>query len=188
RSGKPTLPAAADAAAISASQASAQLSAGSSNAQSAASRSQSAGSPANTQSSGASRGQSAGSSSVILALRDRSMEDERAALVKELGIEGLLLGVGVDRVDYTKGILERFWAVERFLEKYPRYQGRFTFVQSGAPTRTYIKRYYELLPEADAAAARINWRFQTPECKTISLRNRHPSPRERARCYRATNL
>ncbi len=44
------------------------------------------------------------------------------------------MGVGVDRMDYTKGILERFLAVERFLEKYPRYQGVFTFVQIGAPS------------------------------------------------------
>ncbi|HLQ52210.1 MAG TPA: trehalose-6-phosphate synthase, partial [Terriglobales bacterium] len=115
-------------------------------------------------------------------------EDERVALVKELGIEGLLLGVGVDRVDYTKGILERFWAVERFLEKYPRYQGRFTFVQIGAPSRTHIKRYHDFLAEVDAEAERINWRFQTPEWKPIIFRKRHHSHREIERFYRAANL
>jgi trehalose 6-phosphate synthase len=53
---------------------------------------------------------------------------ERAALLRSLGVEATLMGIGVDRVDYTKGILERFLAIERFLEKYPRYQSKFTFV------------------------------------------------------------
>ena len=59
------------------------------------------------------------------------------------------MGVGVDRVDYTKGILERFRGIERFLEKYPAYRGQFTFVQIGAPSRTHIKRYQELLAEVE---------------------------------------
>ena len=62
------------------------------------------------------------------------------------------MGVGVDRLDYTKGILERFLAIERFLEKYPRYQGVFTFVQIGAPSRTHIKRYHDLQAEVEAEA------------------------------------
>jgi hypothetical protein len=55
------------------------------------------------------------------------------------------MGVGVDRVDYTKGILERFLAIERFLEKYSPYQGKFTFVQIGAPSRSHLKRYHDLM-------------------------------------------
>ncbi len=71
----------------------------------------------------------------------RSSGVERAALFEELGIEGSLLGIGVDRVDYTKGILERFRGIEHFLELNPTYQRRFTFVQIGAPSRTHIERY-----------------------------------------------
>src|ERR1051326_8053432 len=56
---------------------------------------------------------------------DFSADDLRKALFKDLGLDGIFLGVGVDRIDYTKGILERFLAVERFLERYPRYQGAF---------------------------------------------------------------
>ena len=52
---------------------------------------------------------------------------ERSALMRSLGVEATFMGIGVDRVDYTKGILERFLAIERFLEKYPSYQGKFTF-------------------------------------------------------------
>jgi trehalose 6-phosphate synthase len=52
-----------------------------------------------------------------------------------------LLGLEVDRLDYTKGIVHRFAAIERFLEKYPAYQGRFGFVQIAVPRRTQIEDY-----------------------------------------------
>jgi trehalose-6-phosphate synthase len=98
------------------------------------------------------------------------------------------MGVGVDRVDYTKGILERFLAIERFLEKYPRYQGVFTFVQIGAPSRTHIKRYHDLQAEVEAEAERINWRFQADQWKPIVLLNRQHNHSEVARYYRAADL
>ena len=72
---------------------------------------------------------------------------DRVELLQESGVEALFLGVGVDRVDYTKGILERFLAIERMLEKYPVYQEKFTFVQIGAPSRTHIKRYHDFLAD-----------------------------------------
>jgi trehalose 6-phosphate synthase len=117
-----------------------------------------------------------------------SAYEERAALLKNLGVEAALMGVGVDRMDYTKGILERFLAVERFLEKYPRYQGVFTFVQIGAPTRTHIKRYHDLQAEVEAEADRINWRFQADQWKPIVLLNRQHSHQEIAPYYRSADL
>ena len=99
---------------------------------------------------------------------------ERSALLRNLGVEATFMGVGVDRVDYTKGILERFLAIERFLEKYPTYQGKFTFVQIGAPSRTHIKRYHDLLAEVEAEAERINWRFQNGKWKPIVLSQAPP--------------
>jgi trehalose 6-phosphate synthase len=117
-----------------------------------------------------------------------SAYEERTALFKSLGVHAALMGVGVDRMDYTKGILERFLAVERFLEKYPRYQGVFTFVQIGAPTRTHIKRYHDLQAEVEAEADRINWRFQADQWKPIVLLNRQHSHAEIAPYYRAADL
>jgi trehalose 6-phosphate synthase len=117
-----------------------------------------------------------------------SAYEERAALLKNLGVQAALMGVGVDRMDYTKGILERFLAVERFLEKYPRYQGVFTFVQIGAPTRTHIKRYHDLQAEVEAEADRINWRFQADQWKPIVLLNRQHSHQEIAPYYRAADM
>jgi trehalose-6-phosphate synthase len=113
---------------------------------------------------------------------------ERSALLHSLGVEATFMGIGVDRVDYTKGILERFLAIERFLEKYPSYQGKFTFVQIGAPSRTHIKRYHDLLAEVEAEAERINWRFQGGKWKPIVLLVRQHSHQEIEPYYRAADL
>jgi len=115
--------------------------------------------------------------------------DLRASLLKSHGVRASFLGVGVDRVDYTKGIIERFRAVERFLEKYPDYLGRFTFVQIGAPSRTTIPRYHDLLEEVEAEAARINGRFtKNGNWKPIVLLTRHHSHEEIVPYYRAADL
>ncbi|PYX55757.1 MAG: trehalose-6-phosphate synthase [Acidobacteria bacterium] len=117
-----------------------------------------------------------------------SIYTEKTALLRELGVNTLFLGVGVDRVDYTKGIQERFRAIERLLEKYPDYLGKFTFVQIGAPSRTHIKRYHDLLGEVEAEADRINWRFQTGKWRPIIFLNRQHSHKEIQRFYRTADL
>ena len=113
---------------------------------------------------------------------------ERSALLRGLGVEATFMGIGVDRVDYTKGILERFLALERFLEKCPSYQGKFTFVQIGAPSRTHIKRYHDLFAEVEAEADRINWRFQSGKWKPIVFLKRQHSHQEIEPYYRAADL
>ena len=113
---------------------------------------------------------------------------ERAALLKELGVTASFLGIGVDRVDYTTGIIERFRGIERFFEKWPDYRGKFTFVQIGSPSRTHIKRYHDLLGEVEAEAERINWRFRTGSWKPIALLIRHHSHQEIEPYYRAADL
>jgi alpha,alpha-trehalose-phosphate synthase [UDP-forming] len=113
---------------------------------------------------------------------------ERVNLLRGLGVNASFLGVGVDRVDYTKGILERFLAIERLLEKYPTYQNKFTFVQIGAPSRTHIKRYHDLLGEVEAEADRINWRFQSGSWRPIVYLKRQHSHEEVQRYYRAADV
>jgi trehalose 6-phosphate synthase len=113
---------------------------------------------------------------------------ERVALLQESGVEALFLGVGVDRVDYTKGILERFLAIERMLEKYPTYREKFTFVQIGAPSRTHIKRYHDFFADVEAESERINWRFQTGKWKPIVFLNRQHSHVEIERYYRSADV
>lgn len=77
------------------------------------------------------------------------------------------IGVGVDRMDYTKGIIERFHAIDRFLEKYPEYQNKFVFVEAAAPSRTRIPAYMELSEEITRLVDRINWKYQSGYWKPI---------------------
>ena len=113
---------------------------------------------------------------------------ERAGLLRNLGVEAEILGVGVDRVDYTKGIPERFHGLETFFEKWPAYRGRFTFVQIGAPSRTHIRRYHDLMDEVESEAARINRRFETGAWKPIVFLPRHHSHAEILPYYRAADV
>jgi trehalose 6-phosphate synthase len=99
-----------------------------------------------------------------------------------------LLGLGVDRLDYTKGIEERLLAVERLLERFPEYRGRFTFLQLAAPSRTAIPRYRALNDAVEAAAARIDQRFGGDGYRPIILHRRHHDPDSVFRHYRAADL
>ena len=113
---------------------------------------------------------------------------DRADLLRELGIEASWIGLGVDRVDYTKGIPERFRGIERLLDRYPEYQGKLTFLQIGAPSRTHIKRYQYLMTEVQQEAERINRRFRSGSWKPIVFLERHHSHEEVRRYYRAADF
>lgn len=117
-----------------------------------------------------------------------SVYTRRADLFRDLGVQATFMGIGVERVDYTKGILERFRGIERFLEKYPAYQGQFTFVQIGSPSRMHLKRYSDLFGEIGAEADRINWRFQTSAWKPIVFLNHHHGHKEIEPYYQAADL
>jgi trehalose 6-phosphate synthase len=112
----------------------------------------------------------------------------KESLLKDLGVKGKHLGVGVDRIDYTKGILERFKAIERFLEKYPAYQGEFTFVELGAPSRTDIKEYHDLIAAVEAEVDRINRRFKTKEWQPIVFVKKQHSHEEIRPFYETADL
>jgi len=123
---------------------------------------------------------------------DVTLRRERAAerwkVMDQLGISSRFVGIGVDRVDYTKGILERFWAIERFLDENPSYRGEFSFVQVGAPSRTNIPRYSKFLEEVHDEAQRINNKFRSEKSKPIVLLERHHSHEEIERFYRAADV
>jgi alpha,alpha-trehalose-phosphate synthase [UDP-forming] len=77
--------------------------------------------------------------------------------------------LGVDRIDYTKGLPERFRAFGRFLEKYPQHRGKIVFVQLGAPSRTHLRRYRDLIVELESLADEINWKYQSEDWKPIQF-------------------
>jgi trehalose-6-phosphate synthase len=119
--------------------------------------------------------------SIAFTMRDYDNVPRRAKpaeLISEHGLTAEYIGIGVDRIDYTKGIVEKFLAIERFLEKNPSYMGRFTFVQIGAPSRTLIKSYSDMVAAVEDEAARINQRFKTRIWKPILLLKRHHSHEE----------
>ncbi len=102
---------------------------------------------------------------------------QMSTLREQHQLGGCMLGVGVDRIDYTKGIAERFRAIERLFEKYPQHRGEFTLVQLGAPSRTHIPRYRDLVTELEAIADAINWKYQGKGWKPIQfLVDHHEGP------------
>ena len=84
--------------------------------------------------------------------------DKKASIEKikkEFKLDGQIVGLGVDRIDYIKGILERFTAIDRFLEKYPEYRGKFVFVELGAPSRSSLTGYQTHLKAIEKKAERV---------------------------------
>jgi len=109
-------------------------------------------------------------------------------LLSEYGVHAHFLGIGVDRIDYTKGIVEKFLAIERFLEKNPSYIGKFTFVQVGAPSRTQLKSYSDTISSVENETNRINLRFKAKNWKAILLLKRHHSHKEIAPYYSSADF
>ncbi|MGE0617061.1 MAG: trehalose-6-phosphate synthase, partial [Bacteriovoracia bacterium] len=99
-----------------------------------------------------------------------------------------MVGVGVDRLDYTKGILERFLAVERMLELEPSWIGKFSFIQIAAPSRTDIDQYRHFDSDVRALAARINQRFGKEGYEPIRLRIEHHAPEQVYEYYRGADV
>ena len=115
--------------------------------------------------------------------------DCRRTVFEELGLEpDALLGVGVDRLDYTKGIEERLLAVERLLERFPHLRGRFTFVQLASPSRTLIDRYRLLDQSVEALTIRINGRFGSGGYRPIVLLRANHAPEAVFRFLRAADV
>ncbi|WP_457601075.1 alpha,alpha-trehalose-phosphate synthase (UDP-forming) [Hydrogenivirga sp.] len=81
-------------------------------------------------------------------------------LRKKLGVE--YVGIGVDRLDYTKGLEEKFRGIGRFFEKYPSFRGRVSFVQIAAPTRTKLEDYMDIKRKTDEIVGMIEGRFGEP--------------------------
>jgi len=106
-------------------------------------------------------------------------------LRRRFGLRDEQILVGVDRVDYTKGIPERFAAVDRLLQLYPELKGTFSLVQIGAPSRVHIPAYRRLNEELNALADEINWRHGQGTWRPIVFVNEHHGPEQLFPLYRA---
>jgi trehalose 6-phosphate synthase len=96
-----------------------------------------------------------------------ALDQQSARLRAQYGLGESQIVIGVERIDYTKGLAERFRAIERLLEKCPQYHRQFTFVVLGAPSRTHIRRYRDLIAELESLADEINWKFRAENWKPI---------------------
>ena len=108
----------------------------------------------------------------------------RERLLAELGIQADFIGIGVERLDYTKGLPERLRAIRRFFERWPEYLGRVVFVQIASPSRTRIERYQRLQQEVRETVRRINDELGERGWRPVVYRERHHDRDEIAAYYR----
>jgi trehalose 6-phosphate synthase len=123
-----------------------------------------------------------------LKTRPGTLRVARQVLLDEFDLNCESLALGVDRLDYTKGIVERLNAIEHLLEEHPWHRERLTMVQIAAPSRTRIPSYIDLRRQVEETAERINQRFQTAHWKPVVLIERQCSHEEVDRWYRAADL
>jgi trehalose-6-phosphate synthase len=101
---------------------------------------------------------------------------------------GVVVGLGVERWDFTKGILERFQALEALLDKDPRHRGRICLLQIAAPSRSQLPAYQALQKQTYSEAERINAKFAEGEWRAIILIDEHQEPQRVFELYRAADF
>lgn len=101
---------------------------------------------------------------------------EMTRLKRKLGLRDEVVGVGLDRIDYTKGIPDRLRAFDRFLDRYPEYRGKVVFIQAGVASRIHIASYRRLNEEIDSLVDEINWKHALGHWRPIIDLRGHLSP------------
>jgi trehalose-6-phosphate synthase len=107
---------------------------------------------------------------------------------EELALDGCKVALGVDRMDYTKGIPERLEALERMFEKHPEWTDRLCFIQIGVPSRVELKEYRDVQRRMRRSAERINQRFPRPGGPTVHVIEANLDFRELLPYYRMADL
>jgi trehalose-6-phosphate synthase len=119
---------------------------------------------------------------------DLDVIPDRAELLAATGVTAEYVGVGVDRVDYTKGLPERFRAIQRFFERWPEYRRRFVFVQLASPSRSRIPRYQLLAQEIQDTVRSINEAIGERGWRPIVYLERHHDYHEVTAWYRHADV
>ncbi|MFC1964442.1 trehalose-6-phosphate synthase [Chloroflexota bacterium] len=104
------------------------------------------------------------------------VEREIESLRREFDLEGKYVGVGMDRMDYTKGIPQRLQALDRFFEESPSYRGKVVFIQAGMPSRTQIESYQNIGQEIDDLMNGINNKYGNDSWKPVIPMTRQLAP------------
>jgi trehalose-6-phosphate synthase len=108
--------------------------------------------------------------------QEKAVAEEITNIKKRLGLKDEIIGVGFDRMDYTKGIPDRFRAIERFFEKYPEYSSKVVFIQGGVPSRSQLEPYKKLNVEIESLVEKINWAHDLGRWKAIIYLREHLPP------------
>jgi alpha,alpha-trehalose-phosphate synthase [UDP-forming] len=116
------------------------------------------------------------------------VEQEIKTLKRHLRQRGDVLGVGIERIDYTKGIPERLQALDRFFERFPDYRERLTYIQVGVPSRGHIPSYRAIDEEIDRLVERINWKWSTSKWRPLIYFKRHFSMVEMTALHRLADF
>lgn len=111
-----------------------------------------------------------------------------ADLRARLGLADARVGLGVDRLDYTKGIPERLEALQRLFEKHPEWVGRFAFIQIGVPSRIDLREYRHVQTRVRGLVERVNSRYPRPGGPTVHLIEANLDFRELVPYYRLADL
>ncbi|NOT57215.1 MAG: trehalose-6-phosphate synthase [Deltaproteobacteria bacterium] len=106
---------------------------------------------------------------ISLQVTEKEVQHEARRFQERYALHGHRVCLGVDRIDYTKGILERLRAVDRLLTKYPQYRRQLIFLQAGPESRIHIERYQTLNEEITRLIAEINWRHGDGDWRPIIL-------------------
>lgn len=117
--------------------------------------------------------------------RDPSTEREARKFRERLGTDHIV--IGIDRLDYTKGIRSRMLAFEEFLEQNPEYHGNVSFFQIATPSRTELESYQQIRREVDEVVGRINGRFARDSWVPVNYRYRTYTQYELCAFYRAAD-
>jgi trehalose 6-phosphate synthase len=96
------------------------------------------------------------------AVSDPALGFEQERLRQTFGLSACILGLGVDRLDYTKGIPERLEALDRVFTRHPELRGQMTFVQIGVPSRSSLESYSAIETEIDRKVSELNDRHGVP--------------------------
>jgi len=125
---------------------------------------------------------------IFSAASDLKIDRQIKKLKKYYRLKDSLIGIGVDRIDYTKGIPERLNALDRFFEKYPQFQGKLTFIQIAVPSRVHLDIYQDMIDQIEKIVENINWKYSHAHWSPIIYIRRHHDFKEIIPFYKMSDF
>jgi len=122
------------------------------------------------------------------AAKSEEVESLARALKEEFGLEGYKIIIGLDRIDYTKGIAERINAVDKFFDIHPELKGKIIFVQMGEISRIHLTQYKQLNEKVNALVEEVNFKHSQNSWKPVIFVRRHLNFKEVLAFYKIADI